>query len=187
MLYSEVTPPSCSGMVATGAQLQELILSQLVYNLLSHFGAQTVTKCLPLPSPSNLVSGMVNHSLCPGSNEDTLNPPPLSPTAPPNHKVTALSPPKDFFCLIHQLCSCSAIPCLVQAQPHLISAAPHLIRTSSQPHLISAAPHLSRTSSQRDGILSASVSLLLLLLPFNLWKPGLLQSMGSPSQTRLRD
>ena len=139
MLYSEVTPPSCSGMVATGAQLQELILSQLVYNLLSHFGAQTVTKCLPLPSPSNLVSGMVNHSLCPGSNEDTLNPPPLSPTAPPNHKVTALSPPKDFFCLIHQLCSCSAIPCLVQApSSHLISAAPHLSRTSSQPHLISA-------------------------------------------------
>ena len=172
MLYSEVTPPSCSGMVATGAQLQELILSQLVYNLLSHFGAQTVTKCLPLPSPSNLVSGMVNHSLCPGSNEDTLNPPPLSPTAPRNHKVTALSPPKDFFCLIHQLCSCSAIPCLAQAPSS---------------HLISAAPHLSRTSSQRDGILSASVSLLLLLLPFNLWKPGLLQSMGSPSQTRLRD
>ena len=146
-----------------GAQLQELILSQLVYNLLSHSGAQTVTKCLPLPWPSNPVLGMVNHSLCPGSDGDTLNPPLHSPTAPSNHKVPALSPPKDFFL-------------------ESVSFAPLWSRLR---HLISS--HLIHISSQHDGILSASISLLLLWLPFNLWRPRVLQSLGSLSQTQLHD
>lgn len=85
-----------------------------------------MTKCLPLPSPSNLVSGMVNHSM-PWIQRDALNPPPLSPTAPPNHKVTALSPLRTFFFLIHQLCSCLPSPVWSRApSSHLISSTSHL-------------------------------------------------------------
>ena len=105
---------------------------------------------------------MVNHSLCPGSDRDTLNPPPLSPTAPPNHKVPALSPPKDFFFWN-----------------------PSALLPSGPGSVISS--HLIPISSQHDGILSASISLLLLWLPFNLWRPRVLQSMGSLSQTWLHD
>lgn len=121
MLCSEVTPPSHAGTVAIWGPAARIDLIPVSLQPAESLWSPNCDQMSPSSLTFKPGLGYGKHSLCPGSDGDTLNPPLHSPTAPSNHKVPALSPPRDFF-----LESVSFAP-LWSRLRHLISSHPHLI------------------------------------------------------------